>query len=65
MRNIALIDAVIELHSAARKVEEAIGICDLSKKIRKCADILHAMSLQERKNSVIVNDIINKAKGKE
>lgn len=65
MRDFRLIDAVIELHSIARLVEEAIGVGDLSVKIRGCADTLHSLSLQERKNSVIVNDIINKAKGQE
>lgn len=66
MRDFKLVDAVIQLHSIAHLVEEAIGANNgLSKRIRQCADTLHDLSLQDNRNSVIVNDIINKAKGQE
>ena len=62
MRNLELIDAVIALHEIARTVSEEIGVGDLSDDIRKCADRLHELSIVDNKNSIIVNDIINKAK---
>jgi hypothetical protein len=35
--------AVIELHNIARKIEQEIGIGQLSEDLRKCADRLHAL----------------------
>ena len=62
MRNLELVDAVIALHEIARTVEREIGHGQLSDDIRSCADRLHELSLCDAKNSIITQDIINKAK---
>jgi hypothetical protein len=62
MRNLELVDAVIALHDIARTVEREIGRGQLSDDIRSCADRLHELSLHDAKNSIITQDIINKAK---
>ncbi len=62
MRNLALVDAVIQLHDIARLVGEEVGIGQLHDDIRNCADRLHEFSLVDNKNSTITQDIINKAK---
>ena len=62
MRNLELVDAVIALHEIARTVEREIGHGQLSDDIRKCADRLHELSLVDSKNSIITQEIINKAK---
>ena len=62
MRNIELVDAVIALHDIARTVEREIGRGQLSDDIRSCADRLHELSLIDSKNSILTQDIINKAK---
>jgi hypothetical protein len=62
VRNLALVDAVIQLHDIARLVGEEVGIGQLHDDIRNCADRLHEFSLVDNKNSTITQDIINKAK---
>lgn len=62
MRNLDLIDAVIALHEIARTVATEIGAGQLHDDIRNCADRLHELSLIDHKHSIIVKDIINKAK---
>ena len=62
MRNLELIDAVIALHDIARTVEREVGHGQLSDDIRKCADRLHDLSLVDSRNSILTQDIINKAK---
>jgi hypothetical protein len=62
MRNIELVDAVIALHEIARTVEREIGRGQLSDDIRACADRLHELSIVDSRNSIITQDIINKAK---
>jgi hypothetical protein len=62
MRNLDLVDAVIALHDIARTVEREIGCGELSTDIRVCADRLHDLSLTDAKNSIITQDIIDKAK---
>ena len=62
MRNLALVDAVIALHNIARTVAEEIGVGQLHDDIRNCADRLHELSITDNKNSIITQDIINKAK---
>ena len=62
MRNLELIDAVIALHDIARIVEREIGYGQLSDDIRACADRLHDLSITDSRNSIITQDIINKAK---
>ena len=36
-------DAVIQLHDIARKVEQEIGVGQLSEDIRRCTDRLHVL----------------------
>jgi hypothetical protein len=62
MRNLKLVDAVIALQEIARTVGEEIGMSQLHDDIRNCADRLHWLSLADSKNSILVNNIINKAK---
>jgi hypothetical protein len=62
MRNLDLVDAVITLHDIARTVEQEIGRGQLSDDIRACADRLHELSIVDGRNSIITQDIINKAK---
>ena len=62
MRNLEIVDAVIALHEIARTVEREIGRGQLSDDVRSCADRLHNLSLVDARNSIITQDIINKAK---
>ena len=62
MRNLVLVDAVVALHEIARTVAEEIGIGQLHDDIRSCADRLHELSITDNRNSIITQDIINKAK---
>jgi hypothetical protein len=62
MRNLKLIDAVVALHDIARTVAEEIGTGQLHDDIRNCADRLHELSIVDNKNSILTQDIINKAK---
>jgi hypothetical protein len=62
MRNLELVDAVIALHEIARTVEREVGRGQLSDDIRSCADRLHELSIIDSRNSIITQDIINKAK---
>lgn len=62
MRNLELIDAVVALHEIARLVDAETGNTTLSNTIRDCANTLHNLSIEDRKNSELVNKIINKAK---
>ena len=62
MRNLEIVDAVVALHEIARTVEREIGTGQLSYDIRKCADRLHELSIFDSRNSIITQDIINKAK---
>jgi hypothetical protein len=62
MRNLKLIDTVIALHDIARTVGEEIGVGQLHDDIRACADRLHELSIVDSRNSIITQDIIDKAK---
>jgi hypothetical protein len=62
MRNLALVDAVVALHEIAHTVLEEVGDCNLHDDLRNCAHRLHLLSIQDNKNSVTAQDIINKAK---
>jgi hypothetical protein len=62
VRNLEIVDAVVALHEIARTVEREIGTGQLSYDIRKCADRLHELSIFDSRNSIITQDIINKAK---
>ena len=62
MRNLVLIDAVVALHEIARTVADEVGVGQLHDDIRNCADRLHKLSIFDNRNSIITQDIINKAK---
>jgi hypothetical protein len=62
MRNLELVDAVIALHDIARTVEREVGRGQLSDDIRACADRLHELSLIDNTNSILTQQIINKAR---
>jgi len=62
VRNLVLIDAVVALHEIARTVAEEVGVGQLHDDIRSCADRLHELSISDGRNSIITQDIINKAK---
>lgn len=62
MRNLELVDAVIALHEIARTVEREIGRGQLSDDIRNCADRLHELSISDSRNSILTQNIIDKAK---
>lgn len=62
MRNLKLVDLVVALHEIAREVLEETQDLQLCEDIHQCADRLHELSLIDNKNSIITQDIINKAK---
>jgi hypothetical protein len=62
MRNLKLVDAVIQLHDIARMVEAEVGIGELSNDIRALADRLHLYSIQDDKANTIAQNIINQVK---
>ena len=62
MRNLKLVDAVIALHEIAQVVMDEVGDQNLHDDLRNCAHRLHIFSIQDNKNSVTAQDIINKAK---
>jgi hypothetical protein len=62
MRNIKLVDAVIQLHNIAHLVESEIGNGALSQRIRNMADQLHVYSIQDDRANTIAKSIINQVK---
>jgi hypothetical protein len=62
MRNLQLVDAVIQLHDIARLVEAEVGNGELSKDIRDVADRLHIFSIQDDRANTIAHEIINQVK---
>jgi len=62
MRNLKLVDAVIQLHDIARLVEAEVGECELSQSIRYDADRLHQYSIQDDKANTIAQSIIQQVK---
>ena len=62
MRNLKLVDAVIQLHDIARLVESEVGEGNLSHDIRTVADRLHQYSIQDDKANTIAQTIINQVK---
>ena len=62
MRNLKLVDAVIQLHDIARLIEEEIGQGELSESIRYDADRLHQYSIQDDKANTIAQSIIQQVK---
>jgi hypothetical protein len=62
MRNLRLVDAVIQLHDIARLVEAEIGEGELSQSIRYDADRLHQYSIDDDRANTIAHNIINQVK---
>jgi hypothetical protein len=62
MRNLKLIDAVVQLHSIARLVEDEVGNGTLCEDIRRIADRLHLYSIDDDKANTIAQSIIKQAK---
>lgn len=62
MRNLKLVDAVIQLHSIARLVEEEVGTGTLYDDIRNVADRLHMYSIDDDKANTITQSIIKQVK---
>jgi hypothetical protein len=62
MRNLKLIDAVIQLHDIARLVAEEIGEGNLHDDIRNVADRLHVYSINDDKANTIAHNIIKQVK---
>jgi hypothetical protein len=62
MRNLKLIDAVIQLHEIARLVAEEIGDGNLHDDIRNAADRLHLYSIDDDRASTIAQSIIKQVK---
>ena len=62
MRNLRLVDAVIQLHDIARLVEAEIGEGELSQSIRHDANRLHQYSIDDDRANTIAHNIINQVK---
>lgn len=62
MRNLKLVDAVIQLHSIARLVAEEIGEGKLHDDIRNVADHLHLFTIDDDKANSIAKEIIKQVK---
>jgi hypothetical protein len=62
MRNLKLVDAVIQLHEVARVVEEELTENPISEIIRELADRLHEYSIQDDRANTIAQSIINQVK---
>lgn len=62
MRNLRLVDAVIQLHDIARLVEAEVGEGKLSEDIRNLADRLHLYSIDDDRANTIAQSIINQVK---
>lgn len=58
MRNMRLVDAVIQLHSISTTVAEETENADLVLAIRMCADALHKYSIAEGHASDVAGEII-------
>lgn len=65
MRNIELVDAVIQLHDIARLVEAEIGHGKLSEDIRDVADRLHVLSVDQNRAAYAAAELIDQARNDE
>lgn len=65
MRNIELVDAVIQLHDIARLVEAEIGHGKLSEDIRSVADRLHVLSVNQNRAAYAAAELIDQARNNE
>jgi hypothetical protein len=64
MRNLKLVDAVIQLHEIAQLIEQEIGSCELSQSIRYDADQLHQYSIQDDRANTVAQSIIQDVRAK-
>jgi hypothetical protein len=62
MRNLKLVDTVIQLHDIAHLVLTETEDQVLHDALRKCADRLHKYSIQDDKANAIAQSIINQVK---
>lgn len=62
MRNLKLVDAVVQLHEMARIVFEETNDETLSEYIHNCADQVHLYSIDDDKASIIAQSIIKQVK---
>jgi hypothetical protein len=62
MRNLKLIDAVIQLHELARIVLVETGDETLSEYIHNCGDQVHLYSIDDDRASKITQEIIKQVK---
>ena len=62
MRNMKLVDAVIQLHELAHMILEETGDDILSEHIRNCGDIIHLYSIDDDRASRMVQEIIKQVK---
>ena len=62
MRNLKLVDAVIQLNDIALMVETEIGTESISNEIRQIADRLHVYSIDDDRANTIAHKIIKQVK---
>lgn len=62
MRNLKLVDAVVQLHGIASLVAAEVGEGTLSQDIRRIADRLHLYSIDDDKANTIAQSIIKQVK---
>lgn len=62
MRNLKLVDAVIQLRDIAQVVEEEIGTESISNELRQIADRLHLYSIDDDRANTIAHEIIKQVK---
>jgi len=62
MRNLKLVDAVIQLNDLAQLIEQEMGTESMSNEIRQIADRLHVYSIDDDKANTITQEIIKQVK---
>lgn len=62
MRNLKIVDAVIQLHDIARVVEAEMGTESIGNEIRQIADRLHVYSIDDDRANTIAHEIIKQVK---
>jgi phosphosulfolactate synthase (CoM biosynthesis protein A) len=62
MRNLKLVDAVIQLHGLANMILEETGDETLSEYIHNCGDQVHLYSIDDDKANTIAQSIIKQVK---
>jgi hypothetical protein len=62
MRNLQLVDAVIQLHDIAQVVEAEMGTESIGNEIRQIADRLHVFSIDDDRANSIAHEIIKQVK---